>query len=140
MLGKAEIVAALIQKVDSRETTQKAIAETIGVAPARISELFKGIRDLSVDEAKLIVDAFGLEKTGPPPVSADSLPAPVVQQVVEAVVEYLTGDLAEGRLWSAVVVDAAKQIAADEHATPDPQSIRQGIRFAASALAAAKPQ
>ena len=106
MLGKAEIVAALIQKVDSRETTQKAIAEIIGVAPARISELFKGIRDLSVDEAKLIVDAFGLEEAGPLPVNADSLPAPVVQQVVEAVVEYLTGDLAEGRLigWHLVIL------------------------------------
>lgn len=140
MLGKAEIIAALMQKVESKETTQKAIAETLGVAPARISELFKGGRDLSVDEAKLLVEAYNLEDERPAQINAGLLPEPVVQQVVEAVVEYLTGDLAEGRLWSAVVVDAAKQIASGEDAIPDPQSIRQGIRFAASALAAAKPQ
>lgn len=137
----------------ARGMTLEALGEAVGMTSQNLGRIERGETAYTQDTLEAISDALSCpladllsrdpeaeQSERPAAVNANSLPAPVVQQVVEAVVEYLTGDLAEGRLWSAVVADAAKQIAADEHATPDPQSIRQGIRFAASALAAAKPQ
>ena len=133
--------------------TLEALGEAIGMTSQNLGRIERGETAYTQDTLEAISDALGCppadllskdptsEDTGPSKtISADLLPAPVVQHVVEAVVEYLTGDPAEGRLWSAVVADAAKQIATDAPATLDPQAIRQGIRFAASALAAAKPQ
>lgn len=133
--------------------TLEALGDLVGMTSQNLGRIERGETAYTQDTLEAISDALNCPITDllsrdpemaaahpPTPISESSLPEPVVQQVVEAVVEYLTGDLAEGRLWSAVVVDAAKQIASGEDAIPDPQSIRQGIRFAASALAAAKPQ
>ncbi|MGK2287324.1 helix-turn-helix transcriptional regulator [Pedomonas sp. V897] len=135
MLGKAEIVAALIKKVESRETTQKAIAEALGVAPARISELFKGARDLSADEAKLLVEAFGLEdgrSTPHPPTLNDEALRAIVSGLVEAAETY--GPSKEQSL--PVLADALGRILERLGEKPaiqgNPDAIREAVFVAAA--------
>lgn len=135
MLGKAEIVAALIRKVESKETTQKAIAEALGVAPARISELFKGIRDLSADEAKLLVETFNLESdrsAGRVPALNDEALKAIVSGLIEAAETY--GSSREQSL--PVLADALGRILERLEEKPaiqgNPDAIREAVFVAAA--------
>lgn len=60
MLGTTE----LLQILKERGVSQAKIAKALGVAPPRISEMYKGDRRLLLDEAKKLVEAFGIDDRG----------------------------------------------------------------------------
>ena len=68
MLSQAALLAALEEAAPSRAE----IARVINVAPARITELYKGERKLSLEEARALVHHFGIENA-PEQVSIDDL-------------------------------------------------------------------
>lgn len=65
MLGKLEFLA----KIEAKAKSRAEMARAIKVAPPRITEMFKGDRDLSYDEAKLLADHFDIadEASAPEP-------------------------------------------------------------------------
>ncbi|CDO35022.1 S24 family peptidase [Novosphingobium sp. KN65.2] len=48
----------LLKRVDEAAKSRAEIARVLNVAPARITEMFKGDRDLSFDEARKLIDHF----------------------------------------------------------------------------------
>lgn len=66
VIGSAELLAAL----KARNITQTAISRVLNVDPSQISQLYKGARQLKLDEAKRLVEAFDLdESSATPPIS-----------------------------------------------------------------------
>jgi Mn-dependent DtxR family transcriptional regulator len=57
MIGSGELLARL-KEVGARPTE---IARAMGVAPSRVTELYNGTRQLKLDEAVKLVDAFKIE-------------------------------------------------------------------------------
>ena len=67
--------AQLLKLLEERNIPQRAIADALGVAPPRVSELYAGRRRLQLDEAKRLVERFGIpEHPAPPVISQLSLP------------------------------------------------------------------
>lgn len=60
MLSKSE----LLERIEDVAQSRAEIARVIGVAPARITELMKGERDLSFNEARKLMRHYGIEVTG----------------------------------------------------------------------------
>lgn len=58
MLDKAELLA----EVERRAGSRAAIARTLNLAPARITEMYKGERNLSYDEAVKLIRTYQLEQ------------------------------------------------------------------------------
>ena len=56
MLAKIELLVAARRKAK----TQGAMAKVLGLTPPRMTELFKGERDLSYDEARKLIMTYGL--------------------------------------------------------------------------------
>lgn len=128
MLSKADIVAALTRKVNAGEITQKAIAEAMGVAPPRVSELFKGDRDLSLDEAKSLVERFGIDE-GSRPVSV-GIPPEVILSVLEWVYQRLDLPEREAQMLARASVVVMKQTAESEAIQADPELIQSHLNTA----------
>lgn len=57
MMSKATFLAEIERKAGSRAE----IARVLGIAPSRVTEMFKGARDLSYDEAVKLAVAYGVE-------------------------------------------------------------------------------
>lgn len=62
MLSKDQIVAVLQREVAAKRTTQTEIGKVVGLPQSRISELFKGERNLSCDEAKALVEFYRISE------------------------------------------------------------------------------
>jgi transcriptional regulator with XRE-family HTH domain len=66
MLNTAQLLAAL----ESRGISQAEMARVLGLPSSRISEMYAGKRQVKLDEAKKLVEAFDLGDTEPvPPIS-----------------------------------------------------------------------
>lgn len=50
----------LLQRAELKAKTRAKIGEALGLPASRISEMFKGTRDLSYDEARKLIDRFDL--------------------------------------------------------------------------------
>jgi len=61
MLGTQE----LLERLDARKIVRAEIARVINVAPARVTEMFKGARAIKLDEAKCLVEHYGLDDNDP---------------------------------------------------------------------------
>ena len=65
MLGKKELLAAL----EARGVRKAEISRALGLPSSRIAEMYSDKRGVSVDEAKRLVEVFGLESPAVPPIS-----------------------------------------------------------------------
>ena len=65
MLPKMDLLRAIEQRAGSRAN----MARALGLAAPRITEMFKGERDLSYDEAATLIEAFGIDAPQPAPPS-----------------------------------------------------------------------
>lgn len=89
VMGKGALLALMRE----RDIRNKDIAAALKLSPSRITELYNGGRDLSLDEAVTLVETFGLDQpqapqqSPAPPVSA--LPASVARLIVQ----YLANEL-----------------------------------------------
>jgi transcriptional regulator with XRE-family HTH domain len=63
MLGTQQLLAAL----EARGISQAEMARVLGLPSSRISEMYAGKRQIKLDEAKRLVDAFGLDDSSPVP-------------------------------------------------------------------------
>ena len=69
--------ASIIADLKARGVTQSAVAEVLHIAQPQISKLFSGARQLKLDEACRLVDAFKLEATPSP--AGDVISEPVAR-------------------------------------------------------------
>lgn len=60
MVTHDEIMAELRRWVETRRVTQKDVADELGVAPARISEMLKGRRRIQQNEMPILARLFGM--------------------------------------------------------------------------------
>lgn len=67
VLTHDEIRAELIRQVDAKMFTQKALADHLGVAPARVKEVLLGKRRIQQDEMPAVAKWLGLEARGNAP-------------------------------------------------------------------------
>lgn len=65
MLGAAD----LLKLLKDRGVTQAAIGRCLGLPSPRISEMYKGERRLQLDEAKKLVESFGVDEAAISPLS-----------------------------------------------------------------------
>jgi hypothetical protein len=70
VMGKGALLALMRE----RDIRNKDIAAALKLSPSRITELYNGGRDLSLDEAVTLVERFGLDQ----PPSPQQAPAPPV--------------------------------------------------------------
>lgn len=69
MFGTSQLLDAL----ESRGISQAEMARVLGLPSSRISEMYAGKRQVKLDEAKKLVDAFGLsDAENVPPISAQT--------------------------------------------------------------------
>jgi transcriptional regulator with XRE-family HTH domain len=62
--------AELLARLKAREISQAAVARALNLDPAQISKLYSGIRQIKLDEAKRLVEAFRLDdKSVAPPIN-----------------------------------------------------------------------
>lgn len=61
MLTKSE----LLKRVDDAAASRAEIARVLNLAPARITEMMKGERDLSFDEARALISHYSIDEAGP---------------------------------------------------------------------------
>lgn len=84
---------ALLALMRERDIRNKDIAAALKLSPSRITELYNGGRDLSLDEAVTLVERFGLDQ----PPSPQQAPAPPVSalpaSVARLIVQYLANEL-----------------------------------------------
>ncbi len=66
MVTHDEILEELRLWISSRKVLQKEIADELGVAPARVSEMLKGARKIQPREMPILVRYFGMDE-GPDP-------------------------------------------------------------------------
>lgn len=67
--GEAHLSAVLtkselLRRVDEAAASRAEIARVLSLAPARITEMFKGGRDLSFDEARTLMRHYGIDTEG----------------------------------------------------------------------------
>ncbi len=55
----------LLKRAELKAKTRAKIGEVLNLPAPRITEMFKGTRDLSYDEARKLIDCFGLEEAAP---------------------------------------------------------------------------
>lgn len=60
MVTHEEILAELIRWLDAKKVTGKGLADLLGIAPARITEMKKGDRRIQQDEMAVLAEFFGL--------------------------------------------------------------------------------
>jgi phage repressor protein C with HTH and peptisase S24 domain len=60
MLSHDEIREELIRQIDERLIKQVCVARKLGVAPARISEIRRGLRKIQPDEMPVLAEMFGM--------------------------------------------------------------------------------
>lgn len=67
MLGHDDLLAILRERREAGKTSNAEIGRVIKQPSSRVAEIFNGKRRISLDEAKLLVEALGIEEryTGP---------------------------------------------------------------------------
>jgi transcriptional regulator with XRE-family HTH domain len=75
MIGSGELLARL-KEAGARPTE---IAKAMGVAPSRVTELYNGTRQLKLDEAVKLVDAFKLDES---PARLNPVSTPIARLIV----------------------------------------------------------
>lgn len=67
VLGSADILAALKRLRDEGQTTNAKLGRLLDLPSSRIAEIYDGKRKVTIDEAKAIVEHFGLSSAIPTP-------------------------------------------------------------------------
>jgi hypothetical protein len=67
VLGSADILSALRRLKDEGEVTNAQLGRLLELPSSRIAEIYDGKRKVTVDEAKVIVEHFGLSNGAPAP-------------------------------------------------------------------------
>ncbi len=70
VLGSADILAALKRLRDEGQTTNAKLGRLLELPSSRIAEIYDGKRKVTIDEAKVIVEHFGLSSAAPDPAPA----------------------------------------------------------------------
>lgn len=63
VLSHAEIIDQLLLLKEQGKTSNAELARLIGLPSSRIAEVFSGKRRVTVDEAKVLIDHFGIGET-----------------------------------------------------------------------------
>lgn len=61
MVTHDEILAELIKRLDAKTVTGRAIAELLRIAPARVTEMKNGKRQIQQDEMPVLAELFGMD-------------------------------------------------------------------------------
>lgn len=137
MLGTRE----LLERLDARKIVRAEIARVINVAPARVTEMFKGARAIKLDEAKRLVEHYGLDEDDPITALSEPVSRLLVLHVARALkahvspedqrVEELAQDL---RAFSRFASDRQDEVSSDMASgflrgrQPEPPRLRQASR------------
>lgn len=78
MVTHDEIRDELLRRLEKRDFSAKAIADLLGVAPARISEVKKGTRQIQQDEMVTLARFFGMEAPRPEDAEPSIMMIPVI--------------------------------------------------------------
>lgn len=81
VLGSADILAALRRLKDEGELTNAKLGRLLELPSSRIAEIYDGKRKVTVDEAKVIVEHFGLSREAPataPETDVDLVSIPMI--------------------------------------------------------------
>lgn len=62
MVTHEEILAEMIRQLDEKRVSGRGLADLLGIAPARITEMKKGTRRIQQDEMAVLAEFFGLGK------------------------------------------------------------------------------
>jgi transcriptional regulator with XRE-family HTH domain len=73
VLTHDDILAELRAQVAAKKFTQKALADRLGVAPARIKETLKGERRIQQDEMPVVAAWLGMSDAVAPPFNSDAV-------------------------------------------------------------------
>lgn len=118
MLGKAEILAAL----DRKNVKNVDIEKALGLPSSRVSELRAGSRNLKLEEAVKLVEAFKLE---PPTVYVSPLSLPIARMVVHHVANVCAASLEETQVQElAEDLQAFGRFVADPRVRDNMQSVQ----------------
>lgn len=98
MLTKLEFLRA----IEARAKSRAEMARVLKLAPPRITEMFKGERDLSFDEAKSLADHYGLDDE-----NRISAAPPLPPEALEPILGALLPLAPTGRLTASATRDLA---------------------------------
>jgi hypothetical protein len=73
MLGTQQLLATL----EARGVSQAEMARVLNLPSSRISEMYAGKRQIKLDEAKRLVEAFDLDDANPMPLPMPPMPPPM---------------------------------------------------------------
>lgn len=133
MLGTDFILGRLEQLLESGDIQKKDIAAAMKISPQRIASLFSGERKLSLDEAQLLVERFGLDQD-PAEIISSIATIPVLMMLVR----YVLQELAPGVVPDMhCIEDIAKDCGAFLRYAADPQ-VNGNIEMAAAFFLARK--
>ena len=123
-LGGVLTTAELLARLTERGIARNEIAKALGVHPSRVTEMFKGDRNIKLDEAAKLVSAFDLESAQSQRVSP--LPGPIAKLIVLYVAEELRIDLQRN---SALIEALSEDVRAFAEYVTDPRA-RESIDLA----------
>lgn len=138
MLPKMDLLRAIEQRAGSRAN----MARALGLAAPRITEMFKGERDLSYDEAVALIDAFGIDDAPQPAATGDAVSDALLKPVLAAVLRYApraeTDALAE--TLAQAVLELIAFVQSDPAMLARPGMIEGAVRLAMSRSRDQRPQ
>lgn len=128
MLGKSDIITRLRELVADTSVTQREIARVLGVPPPRISELFAGKYNLSLEQAKRVVEHYQLVEQET--VSAEAIHAILRGMLEERLPNQLTEqDLAE---LAGALQYLLRRLATHPRLAENPDALSEAARAAVS--------
>ena len=137
MLPKMDLLRAIERRAGSRAN----MARALGLAAPRITEMFKGERDLSYDEAATLIEAFGIDAPQPA-AAADAVSDALLKPVFAAVLRYApraeTDALAE--TLAQAVLELIAFVQSDPAMLARPGMIEGAVRLAMSRSRDQRPQ
>jgi len=137
MLPKMDLLRAIERRAGSRAN----MARALGLAAPRITEMFKGERDLSYDEAAALIDAFGVEEPLPAAEGSavnDALLKPVLAAVLRYAPRAETDALAD--TLAQAVLELIAFVQSDPAMLAKPGMIEGAVRLAMSRPRGERPQ
>lgn len=68
--GRVITSSTLVDMLKARGVTQAAVARVLRIDPSQISQMYSGKRQIKLDEAKKLIEAFGLDESqAAPPIN-----------------------------------------------------------------------
>jgi hypothetical protein len=120
----------LLRRLGERGVKNAAVARALNVTPSRVTEMYKGLRALKLDEAVKLVETFDLEPE--PSRRAAPLPSPIARLIVLYVAAELGVDAEQE---PAKVQELSEDVRAFSEFVADPQ-VRESIEAATAFLQA----